>query len=255
MLLGLLSSQSSQCQPSYCTGDVDGDSIPLQPADLQYLTAFVNFTGPPPTPIYQGDLDGDSVVDQADIEMFECYFASGMSCFPTYPVPTCSDPDTVRGACCDSAGGCSVRSFLNCKKGGGSPLLHGTACGPPDWDPCLASWCVRRPPDLVAWYPFDEDELTRDIVGMHDGHTIATVAVDPGMVGEAASIRWEPNGAIRVTDDPFKYIGEGDFTVDAWICPEPWDYAYCDQKPQDCRVRPIVDNSSPQYRPDPVDNP
>ncbi len=242
ILLGLLFSRPSQCQTYYCTGDVDGDGNPLQPADQQYLIAFVNFTGPPPIPIYQGDLDGDCVVDYADIKMFECYFASGISCFPTYPVPTCSDPDTVRGACCDTTGGCSVRSFANCKKGGGSSALHGTpcnGCGPR---------CVRHPDGLVAWYTLDQGILVKDIAGMHHGYTIYTVGVhQDGMVNEAGSFRWDPAGGIRVKDDPFKHVGDDNFTIDAWIYPEAWDYAYCDQMPGYCHVRPIIDNSAPAH--------
>lgn len=243
ILLGLLFIQPSQCQTYYCTGDVDGDSIPLQPADLQYLTSFVNFTGLPPTPIYRGDLNGDCVVDQADIEMFEYYFISGMSCFPTYPVPTCSDPDTVRGACCDSIGDCSIRSFANCRKAGGSSLLHGTACGPADV--CAEPRCVHRPPDLVAWYPFDY--VGWDIAGRHNGKRIGAYGGDLGKVGPAYSFRWNPAGAIRVQDDPFQYITGGSFTIDAWIRPEAWNYGNCDWWPSYCRVRPIIDNTSPPY--------
>jgi hypothetical protein len=236
MLFGLLFSGTSRCQTYYCTGDVDGDSIALQVSDLTYLSAFIYFAGPPPIPIYQGDLNGDSAIDAGDIEALQCYFIYGLSCFPTYPIPTCADPDTIRGACHDTTGDCAVRSFTNCIESGGEPLLHGTDCD--GYTPC-----AHRPPGLVAWYPFDEDGSAEDIVGKHHGYELGNASVSIGVVGNARSFGWADKGVVRVKDDPFQYIGENDFTIDAWIFPDIPD-PEC-SNPEYCKRRPIVDNSNP----------
>jgi hypothetical protein len=73
----------------YATGDIDGNGTPLTVADLSYLVAFLHGTGPAPNPLYLADLDGNCFIDTFDINKFQCYLSSGMSCFPTYPVPTC----------------------------------------------------------------------------------------------------------------------------------------------------------------------
>jgi hypothetical protein len=111
----------------FATGDVDGDGVPFAVTDLLHLIRFVNFAGPPPSPLYQGDLSGDGFIDQADIDAFNCYFIQGISCFPVFPVPTTCNPDTVRGCCC-SATGCAVRSPVNCTAVGGTYHGDGSAC-------------------------------------------------------------------------------------------------------------------------------
>jgi hypothetical protein len=79
----------------WATGDVNGDGLSLTNADLIALANFVNNRILPMGPLWQCDLNGDDHVDQADIDIYTCYFTYGMSCFPIYPVPTDCDPDTT----------------------------------------------------------------------------------------------------------------------------------------------------------------
>jgi hypothetical protein len=245
ILLGTLFSQPSQCQ-SYCTGDVDGNGTPLQSADLQYLTAFVNSGGPPPIPLYQGDLNADCVIDQADIEMFQCYLDFGMSCFPTYPVPTCSGQDTAIGACCEPLGNCFRRSFYNCFNAGGYWLGHGTFCTPLPAE-CDMN-CVHPPTGLVAWYPLDETsgKVAKDIAGKHNAAhsdwplgSLGAVTFGPGKVRNHFGIVWGARGIVRVYDDPFEDIDGSDFTIDAWIFASATNVV---PDPNPRFLRPIVSN-------------
>jgi len=94
--------------------DINNDGLTLTVADLVYLIDFVNGLGPAPDSMHSADLNGDCRIDQLDIEVFEEYFAIGLGAFSEFPVPTCCDPDTVRGACCfiDT---CHVRHPNNCE--------------------------------------------------------------------------------------------------------------------------------------------
>ena len=83
-------------QVCFANGDANGNSTPLEPIDLVYLHNFIYSHGPAPNPLYLADLNGDCKVDSFDYQKLECYFVSGLSCFPTYPVPTCCDPIAVR---------------------------------------------------------------------------------------------------------------------------------------------------------------
>ena len=117
-------------------GDCDSNGYVLTVSDMVYLIRYVNGQGPAPRPLYEGDLNGDCVVDQADAEVYACIFQYGiMKCLPGYPLSTCCEPDTVIGACCDSLGVCSVRSQANCLALGGT--YHGdfTRCQP--HSPCV----------------------------------------------------------------------------------------------------------------------
>jgi len=116
----------------YATGDVNGDGTSLSVADLTALMAFVYNGVLPNGPLWQGDLNGDDHVDQLDIDIYKCYFISGMSCFPIFPVPTDCDPDTVRGACCEDDS-CTVKSPYNCALVSGTYQGNGTSCSP---NPC-----------------------------------------------------------------------------------------------------------------------
>lgn len=117
------------------TGDIDGDGNPLTISDYSWLFGFVEGSADPFDSLCLGDLNGDCVVDQGDVELFECFFVFGLSCFTPYggyPVTTCCDPDTVVGACCESDT-CFVRSQANCDSVGGNYLGDGTLC---IGDPC-----------------------------------------------------------------------------------------------------------------------
>ena len=118
----------------YATGDMNDDGIALTVTDMIYLVRFVNMTGPPPQPLYMGDLNGDCYIDQLDVEVYECYFAYGLSCFSVYPVPTCCNPDTIRGACCNyELDTCLIFAGVNCDMSGGDYQGDGVSCDP---DPC-----------------------------------------------------------------------------------------------------------------------
>jgi hypothetical protein len=80
------------CRTCYATGDVNGDGLSLTLADLTYLVRYFSGAGPAPVPPYQGDINGDCVLDSLDAIMYQCFFINGMSCFPVYPVPTCCSP-------------------------------------------------------------------------------------------------------------------------------------------------------------------
>jgi hypothetical protein len=111
----------------YAEGDVNGDGVILTVGDLVDLIRFVDSGGPPPSPLYQGDLNSDGYIDQADVDIFECYFSYGSSCFPVFPVPTTCNPDTIRGCCCLSSG-CAIRSPANCAAAGGAYKGDGSLC-------------------------------------------------------------------------------------------------------------------------------
>ncbi len=76
----------------YASGDVNGDLVGLSVSDLAYLEAFIFQGGPAPPLLWEADLNGDCVVDTADLNMYRCYFVYGISCIPGYPVQTCCDP-------------------------------------------------------------------------------------------------------------------------------------------------------------------
>jgi len=118
----------------YTNADVDGNGVALTISDMVYLVNFVYAGGPPPYPLYMGDINGDCYVDHLDVQVYECYIAQGMSCFPLYPVPTCCDPDTVRGACCYyDPDTCHILTPANCDVSGGVYAGDGVSCSP---DPC-----------------------------------------------------------------------------------------------------------------------
>ncbi len=208
----------------WATGDVDGDGLSLTTGDLAALIAFVNNRVLPNGPLWQCDLNGDDHIDQLDIDIFQCFLAQGMSCFPVYPVPTDCDPDTVRGACCH-ADSCGLLSEENCTLLGGTYYGDGIDCSQsqcvpqpgaccwPDGsctqvtnasDQCTAlggKWmgfgvpcspnpcggCIKPPSGLLAWWPFDDGVSTigKDIAGAHHG-TIP--CGDPATVPEPAGM-------------------------------------------------------------------
>ncbi len=128
MLLGAL--RSSQTALGQCSayGDVNGDGVPLTAADLNYLIRYVKCGNLPLPQPYQADLNDDGVIDAGDVEIYQCYFISGISCFGAFPVQTVCNPSTVVGACVESNGDCSIRSAANCAAIGGTYLGNGTRC-------------------------------------------------------------------------------------------------------------------------------
>lgn len=125
---GIMDGIISTWDTCFATGDFDGDGNVLTVSDLVYLLRVILGQDPWPDNLYQADLNGDCTIDAGDMEMWDCYFVYGMSCFPNgFPVPTCCFPDTIVGACCfgDS---CSIRSEENCAALGGSYLGDGTDC-------------------------------------------------------------------------------------------------------------------------------
>ena len=202
----------------YATGDVNGDGLSLTIADLNELTAFVYNGVLPAGSLWQGDLNGDYYIDQLDIDMYNCYFAQGMSCFPVWPVPTDCNPDTVRGSCCQGDS-CTVKSPDNCDLvsglyAGDSSRCEAEVCGflykgyccLPDntckymfysecWNlngvilesakscspnPCR---CMTLPRYAVAWWPRDEDpnihKLARDLAKNHHGVIVTPPTLAP----------------------------------------------------------------------------
>ncbi len=111
----------------FADGDINGDGMALTVADLVYLTNFIEGAGPAPDSAWWGNMNGDGYIDARDIEIYQCYFTFGISCFPVYPVPTICNPDTVRGASC-IGGNCLILSEVNCLDSGGTYFGDGTFC-------------------------------------------------------------------------------------------------------------------------------
>ncbi len=81
---------------TWATGDCDGDGIGLAVADLVYLLQYLQGSVPAPNPLWEADMNGDCVVDQADADLYSDYFTYGLSVFAPYggyPVPACCGPD------------------------------------------------------------------------------------------------------------------------------------------------------------------
>ena len=98
----------------YADGDVNDDGLPLSLSDLDYLIDYVEGTGPAPPVLHSADLNGDCDIDQQDVAIYEDYFAIGLGAFTSgYPVPTCCEVNTIRGACC-TPDTCYMLSQVNC---------------------------------------------------------------------------------------------------------------------------------------------
>jgi uncharacterized repeat protein (TIGR01451 family) len=86
--------------------------------------------------------------------------------------------------------------------------------------------CVPPPPDMIAWWPLDGQGTLisnnlLDIAGNHNGTTPCALPVDvTGKVEGAVRFNRANQAVIRVPNDPFVDVGDGDFTIDAWIYPE-----------------------------------
>jgi plastocyanin len=141
----------------YAAMDVNGDGLVLTVADLVYFIRRLSFDVPPMEPYYQGDINGDCVLDGGDVDKFSDYLTYGLSVFPHYPVPTCCYPDTAVGACClgDS---CSMRSEGNCVILGGEYLGTGVACLP--GNPCACCQGIRGNVDADSSDQVNISDLT-----------------------------------------------------------------------------------------------
>jgi hypothetical protein len=143
---------ANPADPCEAYGDVNGDGIPLTLADMVAAVRFVTCDIQPDGPLYEGDLNGDCVFDHGDLLIFECYFQpdGGMSCFDEYPVPTCCDIETVRGACIESDS-CHIRSEANCNAVAGEYLGDGILC---DRDEDALPDCWE-----MYGYDYDDDDV------------------------------------------------------------------------------------------------
>lgn len=66
---------------------------PYTVADLVYaIRVVLGGIGTPPDDLYRFDLDGNCVIDSADVLRYICYFQFGGECFPPGPVATCCYP-------------------------------------------------------------------------------------------------------------------------------------------------------------------
>jgi plastocyanin len=77
-------------------GDINSDGEALTSEDFTVLNEFLNGEAPLPDSLFQADFNGDCVVNQDDLQLFEMYFSMGLSVFDPYggyPVQTCCDPD------------------------------------------------------------------------------------------------------------------------------------------------------------------
>ncbi|MBU8933172.1 MAG: dockerin type I repeat-containing protein [candidate division Zixibacteria bacterium] len=81
------------CDTNWATGDCDGNSQ-VDAADLTYLINYLQGGGPAPNPLWIADLNGDCVVDNADVTILTDMIYSGVYP-PVYPVPVCCDDNMV----------------------------------------------------------------------------------------------------------------------------------------------------------------
>ncbi len=155
---------SSSC---FATGDVDNNGIPLTFTDMVYLSRFVEGTGPAPPVLYSGDMNGDCDIDHLDVALYQDYITYGMSVFTNgYPVPTCCEVDTIRGACClpDT---CYTLSPGNCvATGGGVYQGDGIYCID---DPCSCCIGIRGNVDNDSSDVIDISDLVHLVDFMFNG--------------------------------------------------------------------------------------
>jgi len=155
-----------QPEPCNCFGDPNDDGTSLTVADLVYLNNFVAFDGPPPDPMYQGDFNGDCVVDLLDVELFLCYNTYGMICFDEWPVRTCCEPDTIRGACCSvDPDSCRILAPFNCDFISGNYMGDNINCDP---DPC-SGVCDCIPGDANGSMTYNILDVTHIINYLYKG--------------------------------------------------------------------------------------
>jgi len=141
----------------FATGDVNNDGGVLSQADMIYLRNYVDGSGPVPPVPYSADLNGDCQIDYLDVKKYEDYFLYGLGVFESgYPVPTCCDVDTVRGACCVTDT-CYELSLGNClAMTGGNYSGDGVFCST---DPCSCCRGIRGNVDGDAEDNIDISDL------------------------------------------------------------------------------------------------
>ncbi len=192
------------CDTCLClaTGDIDNDGTALGEIDLEILIGIVYGWIPPIDSMCHADLNGDCVIDQADIDLLQCYLTYGYSCFSSlggYPVATCCDPSTVTGACCviDT---CYQYAQQNC--------LEGSYQGDSTW--CASDTCNQDTTVIIdtviiiiiSWPPIDIDPVGPVVVGPFDpGPSGVVVGVlDTNIiVWNAAWEELEPAGTVLPT--------------------------------------------------------
>ena len=131
------------CEVCYAAGDVNGDGVTLTVADLVHLIRYLNYDTTATGPLYEGDLNGDCRLDYLDVFVYQLFFDIGLPAFAPwggYPVATCCNPDTLRGATCvgDS---CLILHPLNVAGVGGIYNGDNTACYPDNpCDTCLGQY-------------------------------------------------------------------------------------------------------------------
>jgi hypothetical protein len=133
--IGLTTTPASAQDSCWAALDVNGDGIVLTVGD--YVAAIRAYYGDTTIAVewYQLDINGDCVIDDADLEMFSCYFHYGLGCFEYgFPVQTCCEPDLTVGACCLGEDSCSMRNPDNCAALGGTYMGDGVPCKPDN--PC-----------------------------------------------------------------------------------------------------------------------
>jgi len=117
--------ETADTDTCWATGDVNGNTIAFEIADWVYLTNFVGGQGPPPDPLYEGDLNADGFIDQGDVTIIWLVIISELEV--EVPILTVCNPDTIRGACWKD-GSCTILSPANCAAAGGSYLGNETSC-------------------------------------------------------------------------------------------------------------------------------
>lgn len=98
-------------------------------------------------------------------------------------------------------------------------LSDNKACDPTNVDPPVPG-CTPPPPNMTAWWPFDETAgpIASDIAGAvhNDGTHQKGPTPAPGKV--AGSLCFDGvDDHVEVPDDPELDVDAGDFTIDAWI--------------------------------------
>ncbi len=134
------------CEVCYAGGDVNGDGVILTVADMVNLIRYLNYDTTMAGAPYEADLNGDCRLDNLDVEVYQEYFAIGMPAFAPYggyPVMTCCNPDTLRGATC-SADSCMMMHPANVE-GGWAYQGDYTVCDPEN--PC--DTCTMQHPGDV----------------------------------------------------------------------------------------------------------
>ncbi|MCP4567199.1 MAG: hypothetical protein GY841_06440 [FCB group bacterium] len=236
---------------SYLSGDpadtlwAVGDTLDicLNLADLPLMARGPAFC---PTNILATLQDGDLDIIMQDDTKID---------FLDLTMQICMDCDT--GACCLPDGSCVFAvGWADCDaiSGGLGTFYPHAGCTP---NPCGGN-CVKPPPHLLSWWPLNETAppTSNDIVSNRDGVHFNNPGFVTGKVGGAYRFtRMNGTGVVRVNDDPFDYIGTGDFTIDAWIYPEAWS-TWCQNATcvtnggfHPCENRIIVDNRVSRWGP------